>query len=688
MITPFMGSPQGNSSGGQNHVQGSGSLGSAAMQDGTKGSDASETGTFAQLLGEALSDGPEARPQGVRRMIMGFLGLGSGAALDAQGNAVSGGATVSDLDDGEALRASLLTMPPGPTDQGEKPLAYLPMDDGSAVSSVGHARFDGGADALANRGDPVDHASAVPVSTRRYVDSDAEGSLHGGSGPGVRLASESRSSPTGLEVGLAFDEEAALAELRHPETPAAMSAGEADRDASKLDPRLQASLERVIQRLQDEYGISAEIAEGVRSQQRQEALFAQGRTVPGQKVTWTRNSEHRHGRAVDLVLNGQWNDLGPYAVLQKVAQEEGLTTLGMQDPGHVELGDVLAEGGEDGDRPNGERDLLARRRGGVARVAQIASTARVAQVARPGTVRSVEGQARSPVESLDGMALSSETNPGAVGRESIGNPGEVHGQIVNLEVEEGARSRSGDAEGMDFTNKDGRDSESRRAQAKSRAQNQATRAEKATVGSEAVGLSAADPRKGSATESRGSEDGGDGSQVDVDAGSLGRTDPAQKMTGLSEGEGIKGPTAADRVNRIEQLKEAAGARGPRMHVELQDVDGAGTRVKVDLRGRRLGASIGVENDGLGDRLRARVGDLRSALETQGFEPDGLQIRTVGDGESSLQAAKGIAASEAAASSDQRTNDPRQREQDLDGKEQDTPTKNRDPNEEQEKRRES
>lgn len=42
------------------------------------------------------------------------------------------------------------------------------------------------------------------------------------------------------------------------------------------------------------------VTEGLRTLSRQKELYAQGRTAPGKIVTWTLNSEHLSGRAVDL----------------------------------------------------------------------------------------------------------------------------------------------------------------------------------------------------------------------------------------------------------------------------------------------------------------------------------------------------------------------------------------------------
>jgi peptidoglycan L-alanyl-D-glutamate endopeptidase CwlK len=47
-------------------------------------------------------------------------------------------------------------------------------------------------------------------------------------------------------------------------------------------------------------GLRPEIVEAKRSQSRQEELYEQGRTKPGNIVTWTRNSMHTNGLAVDI----------------------------------------------------------------------------------------------------------------------------------------------------------------------------------------------------------------------------------------------------------------------------------------------------------------------------------------------------------------------------------------------------
>lgn len=63
---------------------------------------------------------------------------------------------------------------------------------------------------------------------------------------------------------------------------------------------------------------------GVRTPERQAELYAQGRTKPGQVVTWTLNSNHfinkltKYGHAVDLVpLPVDWTNLAAFDAVAK-----------------------------------------------------------------------------------------------------------------------------------------------------------------------------------------------------------------------------------------------------------------------------------------------------------------------------------------------------------------------------------
>jgi len=129
-----------------------------------------------------------------------------------------------------------------------------------------------------------------------------------------------------------------------------------------------------------EAGHEVEVLETVRSDARQRALYAQGRTTPGNVVTWTLDSQHMRGQAADLKVDGAWSGPG-YDVLQRLAKEAGLHTLGAKDPGHVELPRTTADARDGAAARHG---LTVMRGSGVAQVARVAEVAQVARVATPG----------------------------------------------------------------------------------------------------------------------------------------------------------------------------------------------------------------------------------------------------------------------------------------------------------------
>ena len=75
------------------------------------------------------------------------------------------------------------------------------------------------------------------------------------------------------------------------------------------------------------------VVEGLRTKQRQEELYAQGRTKPGKVVTWTMKSKHIDGLAVDIAPCNKdgsinWNDLKMFDKMAdavfKAAEEIGV----------------------------------------------------------------------------------------------------------------------------------------------------------------------------------------------------------------------------------------------------------------------------------------------------------------------------------------------------------------------------
>ncbi|MCL6630685.1 MAG: M15 family metallopeptidase, partial [Armatimonadetes bacterium] len=92
-----------------------------------------------------------------------------------------------------------------------------------------------------------------------------------------------------------------------------------DARRDKLDPEFRRKLDVFEAKLR-ENGIQVKLVSGYRSQEEQDQLYAQGRTMPGKIVTNARGgySWHNFGLAADyafvkdghLTWNGPWNHFG------------------------------------------------------------------------------------------------------------------------------------------------------------------------------------------------------------------------------------------------------------------------------------------------------------------------------------------------------------------------------------------
>lgn len=74
------------------------------------------------------------------------------------------------------------------------------------------------------------------------------------------------------------------------------------KDISELTPTAQEAC-RAFLTVCESRGLHVRITETYRTQERQNELYAQGRTTPGQIVTWTKNSRHTSRRAWDICQN-------------------------------------------------------------------------------------------------------------------------------------------------------------------------------------------------------------------------------------------------------------------------------------------------------------------------------------------------------------------------------------------------
>ena len=118
---------------------------------------------------------------------------------------------------------------------------------------------------------------------------------------------------------------------------------------SKVNPVLRIKIAQVIANLAAQ-GLDVRVVSGLRSFSEQDALFAQGRTKPGEIVTNARagQSNHNFALAVDLCafIDNQpdWNDLKAFAAIGAEAKKAGLHWGGdwkkLKDLPHVEIGNL------------------------------------------------------------------------------------------------------------------------------------------------------------------------------------------------------------------------------------------------------------------------------------------------------------------------------------------------------------
>jgi hypothetical protein len=446
----------------------------------------------------------------------------------------------------------------------------------------------------------------------------------------------------------------ALAAAGTTAASAAGSASDVVRSAAALDPTLQAKLSRVIDRVQTETGHQVAIAETYRSQGRQNALYAQGRTAAGPVVTWTQNSKHTQGRAVDVVLDNGAAGSDAYADLQRIANEEGLHTLGAQDPGHLELpGSGLS--------PNTSSDVNGSSIAGRLSIAQLAQVAGGDSRVTSASVAPVAGTAQtatvSPLAPLAPAASVAQVAQAAT-------VARVAQAAQTAQVSQSARvaPSAHPGAGTSTTN--------------------ATSGTRANAGGvAAAAVAARNAREGSqrfganADANGGNAGNGGGTQSDARAGltnaatafALRDQGAAQinQLSGLAATPVTAASTAAAasssalRAERVMAAIDDAPARPvSRLTMSVDAGNGTADQVDVALRGATVTASIDAADPRAAQVMSARSDDLVRALSRDGLQVDQLTVRAATTAASTP--AQTSADSQGNSSSDR--GDPRQQQQ--------------------------
>ncbi|MDB4917285.1 MAG: peptidase and DD-carboxypeptidase VanY/endolysin [Gemmatimonadetes bacterium] len=347
------------------------------------------------------------------------------------------------------------------------------------------------------------------------------------------------------------------------------------RPAAGLDTTLRAKLARVIERMRDEEGKTVTVAEGVRSQTRQNALYAQGRTADGPVVTWTRNSLHGKGLAADLVIDGGFSDQGGFDALRRIAEEEGLHTLGKIDPGHVELR---------GARTMNALDSLPALRSDKdsSSVLGLASRAKI----DAGTVTNAALRAvATPLAAVPQVARVAAT--AKVATVATVASVAVAGAAAGINSAKSAGTGSGRSD-----SRAGGDKQDDRS----------------SGGIEMIGM--------------------DGSIGDRAYAAFGTSTSSSITADVQQISGPDTPQGTTHVDRVLDIQDARGAKSI-SHLSLSVDDGKGGQdtVRVGLRGNSVGASFDIRDAGSADRVASRLGELTRALERRGLEPQTFQVRS-------------------------------------------------------------
>ena len=365
---------------------------------------------------------------------------------------------------------------------------------------------------------------------------------------------------------------------------AAVAASAADpttpiKDLNAVAPELRSRVQRVIDRMKGEYGHDVSIVETARSQERQDHLYEQGRSRPGAVVTWTHDSAHTRGDAVDVIVDGSWENAPGFARLQRIAREEGLRTLGMKDPGHLELANhgerALANAIPQLDKVTAafQRQSSAAATtaaattaaatgapSGVAQVATVAGVARVARVADAGNSPAALG------EGAAAYVAQANVNTGANGQQQ----GNAFGR--------GARDENGQPIN-------------------------------------------AGRKLGHATQEAPSDASGFGAMHGSAQGStpLAGTEKASSIAQAA------GSEQAQRVSDIQAMRADAPA-GPlsRMTLNVENANGTQDRITVDMRGNVVDTFIATDASSA-ERMKLRTGELQEALGRHGLDAETVRI---------------------------------------------------------------
>ena len=346
--------------------------------------------------------------------------------------------------------------------------------------------------------------------------------------------------------------------------------------------------------------------------------MSRGRTRPGQVVTWTHDSAHTRGQAADVLVDGDYNNTTGLARLQRIAREEGLRTLGITDPGHLEL----PKDAQSADRMLGAAAKVASRIEGTSfngpvRGAAVAATvsgvASVASVAGVASVARVGGSA--PAASIASTSLTGATNTTAQASatDAPGTGAGLPGDATPARAPGNSNdSGSGNGSGASREHGNGR-SDVRDELAASAGKVRTIPLARPTASDAAAGAAYGTPGVAAGTAVGGKAQSSAATTTDFTA----------------------------RATDAQDLRESTPGSISRLSISVDGVDGNDSRITVDLRGRSVATHIEADAT-IADGMRSRTGELQDALGRHGLDGDTVRISSSarGDAADSARAASG------------------------------------------------
>ncbi|MBL8983552.1 MAG: flagellar hook-length control protein FliK, partial [Gemmatimonadetes bacterium] len=118
-------------------------------------------------------------------------------------------------------------------------------------------------------------------------------------------------------------------------------------------------------------------------------------------------------------------------------------------------------------------------------------------------------------------------------------------------------------------------------------------------------------------------------------------DATLRRDGVTAASTIERTDAAERIARALRLQDAVGDRPvSSVTLRLDHPEGGEDRIRVDLRGRSVGATLDVADVSAADHLRAHARELHQALERAGLEGERVVVRAASEASQAIASAAG------------------------------------------------